>query len=416
MKPAYKKISVIGLGYVGLPIAAVLASRGVDVLGVDTNERAVKLINEGKLHIVEPDLDIVVRGAVGAGKLRAVAVPEAAEVFVLAVPTPIRDDFSPDLSFVESATRSLAPVLEKGDLVILESTSPVGTTERIAEWLAEIRPDLTFPHQAGEAADIQIAHSPERVLPGHILTELVRNDRVVGGLSRRCAERARDFYASFIQGDCLLTDARTAELVKLMENSYRDANIAFANEISLICDKLGVDVWKAVDLANHHPRVNILKPGPGVGGHCIAVDPWFIIDSAPDQSRLLRTARNINSSMPANVAAKVMAAIEGKKNPRITCLGLSYKADIDDLRESPAVEVVTILAGKESVEVRVVEPHIDRLPDDLAGVTLAELDQALEWADAVVLLVDHKQFSDLDIGRLSGKAVIDTRGIWPPLP
>ncbi|MEE8393819.1 MAG: UDP-N-acetyl-D-mannosamine dehydrogenase [Rhodospirillales bacterium] len=415
MKASYEKISVIGLGYVGLPMAAVMASRGVEVLGVDIDEKLVALINEGHLGIVEPDLDIMVHGAVSAGKLKAGTTPEAAEVFIIAVPTPFKDDHEPDLSFVESASRALAPVLEKGNLIILESTSPVGTTEQVAKWLAGIRSDLTFPHQAGEDADIQVAHSPERVLPGQVLLELVQNDRVVGGMTRRCAERAGEFYSSFIQGKCLLTDAPTAELVKLMENSYRDVNIAFANEISLVCDKLGIDVWEAVKLANHHPRVKILNPGPGVGGHCIAVDPWFIVNSAPEQTRIIRTAREINSYMPSQVVAKALEASKGKKSPRIACLGLSYKADIDDLRESPAVEIVAGLAGKKDVEIKVVEPHVDGLPDDLAGfsnISFCSLDEAVDWADVIVLLADHKQFRDMDQKRLSTKAVVDTRGIW----
>lgn len=415
MKLEFEKVSVIGLGYVGLPMAAVLASRGVEVLGVDINLRAVNLINEGKLHIVESDLDILVHGAVSAGKLKVKTTPEPAEVFIIAVPTPFKDNFEPDISYVEQATKSLALVLERGNLVILESTSPPGTTEQISHWLANIRGDLTFPHQAGEDADIQIAHSPERVLPGQILMELVQNDRVVGGMTRHCAQRTRDFYSFFIQGDCLLTDARTAELVKLMENSYRDVNIAFANEMSLVCDKLDINVWEAVKLANRHPRVNILNPGPGVGGHCIAVDPWFIVNSAPDKTRLIRTAREINSHMPAQVVAKVLATGTDEDPLFIACLGLSYKADIDDFRESPAMEIVLTLAQQNNVTIQVVEPHVVELSDKLASlsnVSLAPLEDALQWADVVVLLVDHRPFKNIDPKELLGKKVIDTRGIW----
>ncbi|MEO5337273.1 MAG: UDP-N-acetyl-D-mannosamine dehydrogenase [Magnetospirillum sp. WYHS-4] len=415
MKPAFEKICVIGLGYVGLPTAAVFASRGVQVVGVDVNRQAVDLINNGRIHIVEPDLDIMVHAAVTAGTLRATTSPEPADAFVIAVPTPFAAGHKPDISYVEAATVSLAPVLKKGDLVVLESTSPVGTTEAICRWLAERRPDLSLPDTAGTAADIQVAHSPERVLPGRVLLELVTNDRVVGGMSPRCAERTAALYALAVSGKCLLTTARTAELVKLAENAYRDVNIAFANELSLVCDRLDIDVWKVVELANHHPRVDILKPGPGVGGHCIAVDPWFIVDSAPDRTPLIQAARQVNDGKPRFVADRVLAAAGRRADCRIACLGLAYKADIDDLRESPAVDIVRLLAERKAGTLLVVEPHVDELPSDLAGradLRLASLEEALATADVVVLLVDHQAFRRIEPGRLAGKAVIDTRGIW----
>ncbi len=415
MASDFKTVSVIGLGYVGLPTAALFASRGIQVIGIDVNAETVDLINQGKVHITEPGLDAVVNGAVAEGKLRAALVPEPADAFVVAVPTPITADRRPDLSHVEAAVRALATVLTPGNLMVIESTCPVGTTMAACGWLADLRPDLGFPHVAGEGADIRVAHSPERVLPGRVLAELVANDRVVGGVTRRCAERAAALYALVVEGECVLTDAATAELVKLAENAYRDVNIAFANELSLIAERLGVDVWEAVALANRHPRVNILKPGPGVGGHCIAVDPWFIVDSAPQETALIRAARAVNDAQPRAVARRVLAAAEKIKQPCIACLGLAYKADVDDLRESPAIAVVGAIAASLDGRVLVVEPHMDGLPDGLAelpGVAEVSLDEALAQADVVVLLTDHREFKDLDRARLDGKVVIDTRGVW----
>ncbi len=411
----FDKLCVIGLGYVGLPTAAVFASRGLAVLGVDVNRGTVDLVNAGGVHIVEPELDILVNGAVATGKLRAATDPEPADAFIIAVPTPFKDNHAPDLKYLKAAAKSLAGVLKTGDLVIVESTSPVGATEKFSQWLADHRPDLTFPHVAGDDADIRVAHSPERVLPGRVLIELTRNDRVVGGISRRCAERAANLYKIAVDGRCLLTTARTAELVKLAENAYRDVNIAFANELSLVSDALDIDVWEAIELANHHPRVNILQPGPGVGGHCIAVDPWFIVDSAPQCSDLIRTARQVNDSIPGQVVAAVAAAADGLKNPVIACLGLAYKADIDDLRESPAVEITDAIAETRTGRVLAVEPHVKALPTSLAGrdtLTLTDWETAVSEADIVVLLTDHQSFKALDRDRLVGKRVIDTRGIW----
>jgi len=411
----FNSVCVIGLGYVGLPTAAVLASRGLEVLGVDIDERAVALINEGKVHIIEPDLDILVNGAVATGKLRASTAPEPADAFIIAVPTPFTDGRIPDLSYIEAAVDSLAPVLKAGDLIIIESTSPVGTTEMVSEKLAAARADLAFPHTAGDDADIQIAHSPERVLPGKVLMELVRNDRVIGGISPRCAERAVMLYKVAVDGQCLTTTARTAELVKLTENAYRDVNIAFANEISLVCEELGIDVWETLKLANHHPRVNILNPGPGVGGHCIAVDPWFIVHSAPDATPLIRAARQVNDGKPDAVTAKIVAAASTYSQPVIAFLGLAYKANIDDLRESPAIEIVDRLADEVTGGFLIVEPHISALPEAFAGkhhVKLVDLDTALESADIIVLLTDHEAFKNVDETLLEGKPVFDTRGLW----
>lgn len=418
MTPVFDSVCVVGLGYVGLPTAAILASRGVRVLGVDTNPNTVDTINQGQAHIVEPDLDMVVNAAVTVGALRAAAAPEPADAFIIAVPTPFVDGHKPDLSYLQSAVASIGPVLRPGNLVIIESTIPVGSTEQASAWLAEARPDLRLPAAGAPpaAADVNVAHCPERVLPGQVLLELVRNDRVVGGMTPDCAAQAVALYRLFVEGTCHVTSARTAELVKLSENAYRDVNIAFANELSRVCDTVGVDVWEAIGLANRHPRVNILKPGPGVGGHCIAVDPWFIVDSAPDVTPLIRAARAVNDAKPGHVVAQAMAAAEGLAAPRIACLGLTYKANIDDVRESPAVAVVAELAARwpAAGEVLVVEPHLGELPAALAGlpaVRLSGTDAALE-ADVILLLVDHRAFAAIDPARLDGRKVIDTRGLW----
>jgi UDP-N-acetyl-D-mannosaminuronic acid dehydrogenase len=415
MTTEFKKICVLGLGYVGLPTAAIFASRGVQVVGVDINEKTVETINQGKIHIVEPGLDIMVNGAVSAGKLVAAPGPQSADAYIIAVPTPFKDANKPDLAFVEAAVRSIAPVLEKGALVILESTSPVGTTEKICQWLAQERDDLTFPHVAGDGADVQVSHSPERVLPGNVLVELVNNDRVVGGISPHCAKRTKQLYKIAVEGECLLTTAATAELVKLSENAYRDVNIAFANELSLIADKMGINVWEAVELANHHPRVNILQPGPGVGGHCIAVDPWFIVGSAPHETPLIQSARKVNDGKPGHIVEQILAAAEENGATSIACLGLAYKANIDDMRESPAVTITAALAERFDGEVLIVEPNSKTLPDALAdtkGLTLCDLDNALNKSQVIALLVDHREFRELVRSRLEGKVVIDTRGIW----
>ncbi|MEH0760555.1 UDP-N-acetyl-D-mannosamine dehydrogenase [Vibrio sp. 16] len=410
---SFQKISVIGLGYIGLPTAAVIASRGIEVVGVDVNQNAVDTINEGNIHIVEPDLDIVVRGVVSTGNLRATTTPEKADAFMVAVPTPFKGDKEPDLSYIEAACEAIAPMLEKGNLVILESTSPVGATEKLSGWLAAARPDLTFPQQKGDAADIKVAHCPERVLPGYVLQELVSNDRVIGGLSKACSDRAAELYSTFVRGECIVTNARTAEMAKLTENSFRDVNIAFANELSVICDKLKINVWELIKLANRHPRVNVLSPGPGVGGHCIAVDPWFIVDSAPEEAKIIRQARLTNDAKPHYVINQVEKAADEFKRPVIACLGLAFKADIDDLRESPALQIVEELAAKNIGQVLAVEPNVHTIPEKLvnAGVEQMALDEALERANIIVILVDHKQFKTADKTQFATKVVVDTRGI-----
>lgn len=398
----FQRISLFGLGYIGLPTATLFASRRKQVIGVDVDPNVVSTINQGNIHIVEPELDMLVRAAVREGHLRATLIPEPADAFLVAVPTPFKDGHKPDLAYIEAAATGIAPVLRKGNLVILESTSPVGSTEQMAQWLALARPDLSFPQQAGENADIQVAYCPERVLPGRVLRELVRNDRVIGGLSEKASHMAVELYQTFVEGACVITDARTAEMCKLTENSFRDVNIAFANELSLICDRLGINVWELIRLANRHPRVNILQPGPGVGGHCIAVDPWFIVDKTPEEARLIRLAREVNDGKPHRVVEKVKAMVTGVlsgqpgKNLadlRIACLGLSFKPDIDDLRESPAVEIATELAGL-PCEVIAVEPHIRALPAPLKaqGIRLEPLESALESADLICVLVKHALF------------------------
>ncbi len=415
------KISIVGLGYIGLPTAAVLASVGHEVVGIEISQAIVDVVNRGEIHIVEPDLDGLVQAAVHSGRLRAVMAAEPADAFIIAVPTPFMNDHQPDLRHVEQAARAIAPQLQRGNLVILESTSPVGTTEKLAGWLAEERPDLRFPVAGSKETDVHLAYCPERVLPGSIVSELVRNDRVVGGLTPPCAEKARHLYETFVRGQCIATDARTAEMTKLTENAFRDVNIAFANELSLICDQLGIDVWELIALANRHPRVNILNPGPGVGGHCIAVDPWFIVDSAPQAARLIRAAREVNDGKPEwvlNKVAEAVAAARGRldRGVVVACLGLAFKANIDDLRESPSLEIAERLVERRFADrLLVVEPYVEALPAALAshaGVELSELDAALAAADVVVLLVDHQQFKGVPRDALAGKTVIDTRGLW----
>ena len=417
---SFETISVIGLGYIGLPTAAVFASKGKKVVGVDINARAVETINRGAIHIVEPDLDQVVHAAVTRGDLRATTQPEAADAFLIAVPTPFKDDHQPDLRFVKAAAESIAPVLKKGDLVILESTSPVGSTEQMADWLAAARPDLRFP-QYGEAPDIFVAYCPERVLPGQVMVELINNDRVIGGMTPACSARASELYRLFLKGECVETNARTAEMCKLTENSFRDVNIAFANELSLICADQGINVWELIALANRHPRVNILQPGPGVGGHCIAVDPWFIVAQNPELARLIRTAREVNDAKPQWVLDQVKTALAdcltqtGKRASDITiaCFGLAFKPNIDDLRESPAVGVAQKIAEWHSGTTWVIEPHIEQLADSLADkAELVSCEQALAQADILVMLVDHRAFRAIDAADVQHNWIVDTKGVW----
>ncbi|MFA3789579.1 UDP-N-acetyl-D-mannosamine dehydrogenase [Aliiglaciecola sp. SL4] len=410
---AFAKVSVIGLGYIGLPTAAVIASRGVEVIGIDVSEKAVDTINQGKVHIVEPDLDMVVQAAVTMGKLKASLTPEPADAFMIAVPTPFKEGKKPDLSFIEQAANAIAPVLDKGNLIVLESTSPVGATEKLTAWLQALRPDLHFPGHSSQEPDMYVAHCPERVLPGRVLEELVSNDRIIGGMSAECSDKAIELYDVFVRGNCLKTTARTAEMAKLTENSFRDVNIAFANELSMICDELHINVWDLIALANRHPRVNILTPGPGVGGHCIAVDPWFIVDSAPDTARMIRTAREVNDGKPGFVIDKIEKAADEFKRPVIACLGLAFKPDIDDLRESPALDITLKLAQMGLGKVLAVEPNIHELPEKLiaADIELLPVESALEQANIVVVLVNHKQFKGLDKTQLNTKVLIDSSGL-----
>ncbi len=410
-----EKICVVGLGYIGLPTASLLATKGFQVYGVDVNESAVEMINSGKVHIYEPDLDIMVKAAVQSGNLKAGIVPEASDIFILAVPTPFKGDHKPDLTYVEQATKTIAPYIKPGDLVILESTSPVGTTEKVTEWILEEREDLTVTEEINSnKGAFFVAHCPERVLPGHILRELVENDRIIGGINQNSTKKTVDFYKKFVKGKILETNARTAEMAKLTENSFRDVNIAFANELSMICDELHINVWELINLANRHPRVNILQPGPGVGGHCIAVDPWFIVDAAPEQAKLIHTARQVNDYKPGYVIDKIREKADKFKNPIIACLGLAFKANIDDLRESPSVEIVEHLANQQLGEIIVSEPNIQQLPEKLSklGIKLDSTVSTILKADIIVLLVDHDAYKDIDRLTLNEKVVIDTRGVW----
>jgi len=419
---SFNTISVIGLGYIGLPTAAMFASRRKKVIGVDVNQHAVDIINQGQIHIVEPDLDMIVHAAVTEGYLRATLEAEPADAFLIAVPTPFKNSESeipePDLTYIKKASESIAPVIKKGDLVILESTSPVGATEKMSEWLAELRTDLTFPQNSGEDSDINIAHCPERVLPGHVVRELVENDRVIGGMTAKCSARAVELYRTFVQGECVITNARTAEMAKLTENSCRDVQIAFANELSIICDKLDIDVWELISLANRHPRINILQPGPGVGGHCIAVDPWFIVSNTPEEAQIIHTARKVNDAKPQWVINKVKLAIVDflQSNPSktakdvvVACYGLAFKPDIDDLRESPALNISLSIADFHAGKVIAVEPNIDALPNNIDNLQLKSFDVASHEADVHLLLVDHKIFKE---SKIDSPYLIDTKGIW----
>ena len=414
------QVCVVGLGYIGLPTAAVIARAGMPVHGVDITQEVVDTINRGAIHIEEVDLEALVQGVVQRGLLKASTDVAEADVFVIAVPTPFAKDgkHTPDISYVLAAAENVAPVLKAGDTIILESTSPVGTTEQMRDLIAEKRPDLKVPGLCEGTPDIAIAYCPERVLPGRIIEELTNNDRSIGGITPRCARKALSFYKRFVRGTCVTTDARSAEMTKLVENAYRDVNIAFANELSVIADAMDLDVWEVIKLANRHPRVNILTPGPGVGGHCIAVDPWFIVNGAPEHSPLIRTARGVNDNKIRHVIARATELVEAHPGAKIACLGLAFKANIDDLRESPARLVAATLARQFGEQVSVVEPYIAELPGEFAetGATLTDIDSALEDCDVFIVLVDHDVFKSVPLQERMRKAVYDTRGIWPDQP
>lgn len=404
-----KNICVFGLGYIGLPTAAMFAHHGANVVGVDVNPHAVETINQGKIHIVEPGLEAIVKQAVDNNRLKASLTPVHSDAYLIAVPTPFKgDDYEPDLSYIKAVTKALAPLLEKGDVVILESTSPVGATEKMVEWLAEERSDLTFPkyHEPHIEADIFVAYCPERVLPGKVVEELISNDRIIGGMTKESTKKAQEVYRIFVEGELLETNSRTAEMAKLTENASRDVSIAFANELSIISDKLDINVWELIELANHHPRVNILQPGAGVGGHCIAVDPWFIVNQNPNEAKIIRTAREINDNKPNWVIEKINAEIEKLKSngitkPTVALLGLAFKPNIDDLRESPAVNIAKKMFESQSANILMVEPNIDTLPKALESGKLVSLKDAMEVADVVVTLVAHSEFEKLDVSSKS---------------
>lgn len=410
MMREFSTVGVVGLGYIGLPTATILADHGVKTIGMDVSEQTVNAINRGEVPFVEPGLREVLERAVDSGALSAdTHVPEA-DAYIVAVPTPFTKSHSADLSYIESAARSIASRLRGGELVILESTSPPGATEYMQGVLLQERPDL-------HPEDLLVAHCPERVLPGKIMEEMVTNDRIIGGVTPEAAEAARNLYRHFCTGEILLTDAKTAEMAKLTENSFRDVNIAFANELSVICHELGIDVWELIELANHHPRVNILQPGPGVGGHCIAVDPWFIVDAAPEEANLIRIARQTNDAKPEWVLGRIEQALEHlDSDAKVAIFGLAFKANIDDLRESPSLAIAERLAIRApGAQILAVEPNIAELPYLLASqsnVQQATTLSALEVADIVVLLVDHDEFKELPAYKFEGKIVIDTRGTW----
>ncbi|MEO1488483.1 MAG: UDP-N-acetyl-D-mannosamine dehydrogenase [Pseudomonadota bacterium] len=407
-------VAVIGLGYIGLPTAAVLAHHGWKVCGVDVSQAVVETVNAGGVHIEERDLDRLVQEAIKSEKLIASTKVPAARFYIIAVPTPLAADNSPDISFVEAAARAIAPQVLPGACIIIESTSPIGTTERVAQIIAHARPDLSIPRAGDdEGGDVALAYCPERVLPGKIISELTCNDRVIGGITPACAERAAGLYKSFVKAECFLSTARVAETVKLVENSFRDVNIAFANELSMIADAIDVNVWDVIHLANRHPRVNILQPGPGVGGHCIAVDPWFLVAGAPEAARLVRTAREVNDYKRRHTEDRIRSLLDATAGGKAALLGLAFKPDIDDFRESPAVAIAASLAQDYGDQIMIVEPFTSRLPAhfDGTGAALTSLDEALEEAELVVVLVDHSAFKHLTRSDLAGKVVFDARGM-----
>lgn len=415
----YDNLCIVGLGYIGLPTAGTFSNKGINVVGVDVKQKVIDDLKRCVLHIYEPDLKELIADSIKKEKLTFSTTPVEANVYILAVPTPFKEHHEADLSYVRAAAESIAPYLKAGSLVILESTSPVGTTEKIANWICANRKDLYYTtsdgHKSSETGvnEVFFAHCPERVLPGRILYEIVHNDRIVGGINQKSSELARDVYSEICQGEIVLTDSRTAEMSKLTENSFRDVNIAFANELSVICDKLDINVWELIKLANRHPRVNILNPGPGVGGHCIAVDPWFIVDSVPEEAKLIKQARVINDSKPQYVLDKIKDAVNNVDSAVIAVLGLSFKANVDDLRESPALKIAESLVSM-GYKLQIVEPYIEELPVCLCSenAQLVSLDKALKDSNIILGLVDHKDFCCIPRSRFEGKCVIDTRGMW----
>lgn len=412
------RVAFIGLGYIGLPTAVVMANSGLNITGVDVMPEKVESVNLGRVPIVEPGLEEELRKALDSGSFRATTEMPEADAYVIAVPTPFQSDYSVDMRFIYSAAEAIAPKLKGGELIVLESTSPPLTTQRMAERVIELRPEFVIDGQENpeNKPTIYFAHCPERILPGKAMEELRTNDRIIGGMSPAATEKARDVYASFCRGELLETNDRTAELAKLTENSFRDVNIAFANELSVICDSLEIDVWQLIELANHHPRVNILQPGPGVGGHCIAVDPWFIVSTSPEHSRLIRTAREVNDAKPEWVLQKIAEAASNDGADTLAVLGLAFKPNIDDLRESPSLEIAKAVAERfADKKILTVEPNVDKLPETLAefaNVQLASLEEALEDADVFALLVDHDEFKKVPAAKLKGKSIVDTKGLW----
>ena len=398
------KICVIGLGYIGLPTAALLANKGYDVHGVDVVQSTIDTINRGEIHIVEPELDTFVQAAVKSEKLKATLIPIEADVFIIAVPTPFHEGFVPNIDYVISATRAISSYVKEGNIVILESTSPVGTTDRVEEVLKE---------EGVDTSKLYIAHCPERVLPGQIMRELVENDRIVGGTTSQATEKTVEFYKTFVDGEVLSTDAKTAEMAKLTENSFRDTNIAFANELSMLCDKFGIDVWELISLTNRHPRVNVLQPGAGVGGHCIAVDPWFIVHAGGEDAKIIRTAREVNTYKTEWAIEKVKNAAltfenEHKRKARVACMGLAFKPNIDDLRESPALYITRQLIA-DNLDLLAVEPNIETFSE----FDVLHYEDAVAQADVIVFLVGHSEFANLEIAK--NKIVIDFCGITKDL-
>lgn len=411
-------VAFVGLGYIGLPTAVVMANSGVDVTGVDVNEANVERINRGEVTIVEPGLEKELKKAIESGNFRATTTQVHAQTYIIAVPTPFTDSYDVDMKYIYSAAEAIAPRLEGDELIVLESTSPPLTTKKMADKILELRPDLVADGADNPDGNpvIYFAHCPERILPGKAMEELRTNDRIIGGQTEEATKRATAIYGTFCKSELLPTNDVTAEMAKLTENSFRDVNIAFANELSLIADNLGINVWELIELANHHPRVNILQPGPGVGGHCIAVDPWFIVSADPENSKLIHTARTVNDGKPKWVIEKVKGAVAETNATKVAVLGLAFKADIDDLRESPALNIAVDIAEElEDIKFLVAEPNVSELPKRLKGFENAELKnykEAIDEAEIILLLVDHKEFKSLDKTQLEGKKLVDTKGLW----